>query len=538
MITREGLKKIKENELRKDVLIPLFEAMGFRDVTDFHGTQELGKDIVMWKEDETGSRENYAIVAKASRVTGNASKVISEIRTQVDQCFGSSYKETKNHSEQFVNKCWIISSSQIKPEAREKLISVFKSSNLDKNIRIIDGNELWKLIEKYLIKETFWDKANDIDNILDSLSPHYSLELNTKKGKKVLSVSPKYPEALKDHPITFTGSFITPTTPEGEKIRKDLDDFLKKGTPVEIEKPFFEGFELPDFISQIFGKSETSKIKLESNPPKEPIPVRIEFNSADGTSHKLEYISLVIQKEGIEETALVNQNQNIPVQTILVFNAVSKKATITLKSKSGVNARQWLDGILLKDALAKKGEFVITFLDHNTDPLILEIEEQPSKRISNNNIEFLEKLVLIQEKTQCTIYFPPEKIAKEDIDSVDELIQIITTGKLGGTWNSLDAEFYRDGVNRLVNSLENKSELGISLILASDMSKKLFDTEIPLGRVRMIFENAIPQNGIEELREFLKTASKEDYISIRLVPSIPNSKSTMLYLDWQPNSES
>ena len=118
MITREGLKKIKENELRKDILIPLFEAMGFRDVTDFHGTQELGKDIVMWKEDETGSRENYAIVAKASRVTGNASKVISEIRTQVDQCFGSPY--TVKGSSQTVHKCWIVSSNQIKPAARDK----------------------------------------------------------------------------------------------------------------------------------------------------------------------------------------------------------------------------------------------------------------------------------------------------------------------------------------------------------------------------------------------------------------------------------
>ena len=64
MMTRDQLQEMKEDTLRTKVLIPLFEAMGFRDVCPYHGgILERGKDIVMWKETEIGNRENEAVVS-------------------------------------------------------------------------------------------------------------------------------------------------------------------------------------------------------------------------------------------------------------------------------------------------------------------------------------------------------------------------------------------------------------------------------------------------------------------------------------------
>jgi len=173
MLTREILKNMKEDELRENVLKPLFITMGFKGVSEYHGTQELGKDIVMWKEDETGSRENYAIVAKASRITGDAKKSISEIRTQIEQCFGSSYNDPVNSSEQVINKCWIVSSKEITMSARKALTDSLKPQNLDRLIRFIDGDEIWQLIERYLIQETYQESVKKIQQISDSISPYY-----------------------------------------------------------------------------------------------------------------------------------------------------------------------------------------------------------------------------------------------------------------------------------------------------------------------------------------------------------------------------
>ena len=54
-ITRDQLLEMDESRLRRDVLIPLFREMGFKDVFEYHGhAMEQGKDIVMWMSKPSG----------------------------------------------------------------------------------------------------------------------------------------------------------------------------------------------------------------------------------------------------------------------------------------------------------------------------------------------------------------------------------------------------------------------------------------------------------------------------------------------------
>ena len=76
-LSLDGLKKLSEADLRREVLIPLFGAMGFRDVTELHGSSELGKDIVMWQEDLLRGRVTLAVVAKSVRIS--AGRVSSDV---------------------------------------------------------------------------------------------------------------------------------------------------------------------------------------------------------------------------------------------------------------------------------------------------------------------------------------------------------------------------------------------------------------------------------------------------------------------------
>ena len=48
--TIEDLGGLDESQFRTRVLIPLMKAMGYRDVEHYHSSNELGKDIVGWKE--------------------------------------------------------------------------------------------------------------------------------------------------------------------------------------------------------------------------------------------------------------------------------------------------------------------------------------------------------------------------------------------------------------------------------------------------------------------------------------------------------
>src|SRR5687767_2180739 len=67
----EGLESLSEDQLRKTILIPLLEAMGFQGVSETHGIVELGKDLVMW-DDTTLGRVNVAVIAKAGPISGQA----------------------------------------------------------------------------------------------------------------------------------------------------------------------------------------------------------------------------------------------------------------------------------------------------------------------------------------------------------------------------------------------------------------------------------------------------------------------------------
>jgi hypothetical protein len=79
MLTRDNFDTMDEATLRTHVLIPLLREMGYQDVFEYHGgAGEQGKDIVCWKPEDLGSRENLAIVAKASQMTGQAKSVLKK----------------------------------------------------------------------------------------------------------------------------------------------------------------------------------------------------------------------------------------------------------------------------------------------------------------------------------------------------------------------------------------------------------------------------------------------------------------------------
>ena len=109
-----------EATLRRDVLIPRFKAMGFRDVFEYHGgAMEQGKDIVMWRDDPAGVRVNYAVVAKAKPVTGQAtgSSSAAEVTFQIQQCLGQQYIDPAGAGQQSVHQCYVVCPHELKKEA-------------------------------------------------------------------------------------------------------------------------------------------------------------------------------------------------------------------------------------------------------------------------------------------------------------------------------------------------------------------------------------------------------------------------------------
>ena len=74
----------------KEVLIPLFESMGY-EVIDNQGPHELGKDLMLKKINDFQEFEYCAVVVKKGDIanTSQAKKAntLTEVKRQVDQSF-------------------------------------------------------------------------------------------------------------------------------------------------------------------------------------------------------------------------------------------------------------------------------------------------------------------------------------------------------------------------------------------------------------------------------------------------------------------
>ena len=88
---------MREDELRKTVLLPLLRAMGYRDVYEYHGgVGEKGKDIVCWYEHILGNRKNLTLVVKARAISGKAcidNATAGEVAIQINQSYSKPFTD-------------------------------------------------------------------------------------------------------------------------------------------------------------------------------------------------------------------------------------------------------------------------------------------------------------------------------------------------------------------------------------------------------------------------------------------------------------
>ncbi|MFC2003213.1 TSCPD domain-containing protein [Chloroflexota bacterium] len=116
--TAEYIQSLAEDELRRQVVTPLFEAMKFI-VYDTHGALEFGKDLVIYNRDSTGEIVYSAVQIKIKAIHGRAASS-GNIRTVINQCenaFEIPFIDVFDGSQKFVEKVYVVTSGQITPSA-------------------------------------------------------------------------------------------------------------------------------------------------------------------------------------------------------------------------------------------------------------------------------------------------------------------------------------------------------------------------------------------------------------------------------------
>ena len=218
MLIKSMIENMKEDQLSQEVLIPLFKEMGYKDVFYYHGgSGEKGKDIVFWESDKLGARKNFAVVVKSENISGQAKTAkgtAGEVATQIQQAFGAEYSDPITTEPQQVHECWVVTSKTIKKESEDAIRSIIKP-NYERHVRFIDGEKLWKFVEKHLGTQTALGKLKEIQKTLNHVDTHYQPVINLSGNKLMVGLKEKFKGAAEQKPLKINFSLKFPETPEG-----------------------------------------------------------------------------------------------------------------------------------------------------------------------------------------------------------------------------------------------------------------------------------------------------------------------------------
>lgn len=536
MLTKDQVRRMKEDELRRDILIPLLEKMGFRDVYEHHGGEtEQGKDIVCWKPDALDNRRNYALVVKATTITGDVAKgkgSVANVSTQIHQCFGHPFADANTGEACEVHECWVVTNQKFTNPGRASLHSVLVSTGKDRNVTFIDIDRLWRLIKKHW-PQALWLALEEARRELANWDTHYKSQVQLTNTGIELKVEEKYPGAAQEKPLTMQFQAAFPDTPEGRAAKEALERSLATGAPATIPGKFVQ-VTFPEWFASFLGEQagKITAFQMRSNPPPIPLLLRMEFMPDDGDPFVLEYLDLRIVQAGQEEITLSNKDQPIPIQIELVVRPKEQKAEFSFSIKPGLmTVTQMLTVLQFLTSMSKPGTGHAIWL--NTGFPVFELRYAAVREAPDSDfMQGIEDLAVIQVKTRRPLVLPDREFTQEEIKTIEKLRRILHEGTVSVTWERFGVAGIPDMARVLLNDLGGGKTGPIRVVVPD--SVELFGVNVPLGLMTVHAEGSLENE--EEVRQQIAAATNsEAEINIYFV-SGDNKSAVFQYLDWQPQT--
>jgi hypothetical protein len=528
-MTRDDIQQMSEKQLRESVLVPLFEAMGYHGVHVYHGgSLELGKDIIMWKEEGVAERLNYAVVAKAEAINGKVSGKgsFSEVLTQVNQCFGTRYFDPKSLKDIEVDRCIVVTSKTFPKEAQNAIRGQLRNSHLDKVTQFIDGDELWRYFERYLGARTVLAKLSGIRETLEAVDPFYRVAVDTRGNVNTLHLEPKSPEALL-HPIKMGAKFHFPTSPQGVEARAAFEQHVRTGSTVTLHEDIIKEFHWPEILKPFLGDDAKVK-KLVLGPRKiaARLLVTLEARNDNGESAILRNLDLQNELAGQDEFTFSNDQQPVPWKCRIVMNRHTGAGTFCFHVQyAGSNVREELEGARFVSTMASGATLILT--DEKTGLEMARVKMAPSEGAPPRSwIQLLELLLFIQIKTQTVLRIPDDRtIRAETAELIEMVADIIQTGSITFHADTLDLELPLDGAKALL------SMTGAKLAFAYPPQKEtLLGSTIELGQVHVQYTFSKEECNVDEIAAAV--AAGTDPIKVHVVCR-PDTMITATYPKWK-----
>ncbi|HEX8177785.1 MAG TPA: hypothetical protein VF543_22040 [Pyrinomonadaceae bacterium] len=537
---------MKEVPLQKDILIPLFRAMGFRDVKHYHGgPNELGKDIVMWREEELRERINYGVVVKADKITGQASSTknsANEVLFQILQAFNETYPDLSTGEEQWIQRCFVVSSKEISKEAINAIKGTLRKDNLDKVTTFIDGDTLWDLIQKHLPEKGVLEEIQSAKTKLEALlkehklSEHFQIVADTEG---VFELRVKRSDALEEHPLPSVLQIkINPDDPESSKAFDELKRMFATGAPLKLKNPYIAKFQMPNFMEQLFGFTPES-MEVTIGPQSSLIkhPVKLIIEDKDGQRAQVDYLLLEDVQSGTEQMTFSNEKQESPWKFKVVVDLINHQSNFNLNFEPiGLNVYQVLEGFRFNQAMSRGGWFVVESRTNGFQLAEQQIEPGKHPEPDPKWFELLEAMLFIQQKT-FSLLKCPEKVGNDDAQLVFILADILRTGHAQVESSPWEIKLNFDQAKQVLTDFGDSAPREAVVHYNPNHVVKVFDTDVPLGPVLYQCNKAyMTEENVQILRTAVEADKPGDNFTACITP-FEDHPFNASYMEWLPIKE-
>ncbi|MGI8668647.1 MAG: hypothetical protein ACR2J3_02240, partial [Aridibacter sp.] len=439
----------------------------------------------MWKDSDLGQRINYGVVVKAKKITGNAETNTGamNVLNQIRQMLKTPYLNPVNGKSEEIRRCYVACSKDIAKEAMNSIEGELEN-NLGKLVEWIHpGTNLFDLIEKYLPEQDMLEKLSSIQKDLDERTKLVPYRLVADSTQKI-SILAKHEGASEELPFIVETGFKFHSTPGGKEELEKINELFKKGLPVEIDGKFIDYVNLPDFLPELMKPQtmEGGKLILQPNRSEYSIPLYFERKLATGELIDSNILHFEIVQPGTEEQTLKNDKQKTPLQAALTINLEKQTLKFVFTYQFyGFNVFEHLEGLKFFNSMYKDGETTI----YRADTGIKIIDSQKNKiEVKENfdkNIELLEALFLIQEKTSILLDLFEHGLANENINDVFRAAEIIKSGKLSGTMPEIKTDVSLESAKDALKTFENEAINYLVVSHSDGWTYNILGNEINLG---------------------------------------------------------
>lgn len=518
-LTTEGIRKLSEAELRRTVLIPLFEAMGFQDVRELHGVTELGKDIVMWQSDAIRSRMNIAVVAKRGKIS--AGRKANDVAGQVRQALGSEYEDPVTLRNQCVDRVIVVTSGEITPGARQSLRAQLDEGRTEGRVDFWDMDSLYDRLRKHVPNAVIWEALRRARDLLRDASEKYdfTLQVGPTGNRLFASERPLGPEDFE--PLEGKVSFFFPATPEGEAKKRSYERFLEEGEPVILTEENIQRLELPELLRTLAGVGQISEVRMGPSPLDEPLLKQLAATDSSGKIlGSLEYLEFSHVYGGTETGSMDNRTQPIPFRIRVTLNKRGEGGKLHLQfDQQGANVFQYLKWLNWLTSAASAENVCLVDWQSGLVDLALPGPQMQVEAPPEAEIEFAKRLVVLQQRTKARLSLPGvNPFPIDQVLNAEVAYSAVTSG-----FSKLPTGRIRFSVHDPTPWMEQVGESVGFQVSEEAFHLSLFGSEVSLGRANILCQGVLQQAADEKEPIFILESS-------------PEAPFVAAFLDWLPTA--